>query len=217
MMIHEITVLAGRYKKRRRIGRGESSGWGKTAGRGHNGAKSRSGYSAKKAFEGGQMPYFRRIAKRGFTNVQFRTDFWIVNLGAILDHPSFASGGEVNAEQLIEAGLIRDRSRPLKILGDLGERADTGLGVALAITAERVTDSVRKLVIDAGGSVKETGTRRDRVRGVDRSSEDRRPKNLTKKPKNRAAKDFSHLMGKVAAGKGKSDSGKAKGGKSKKS
>ena len=205
MMIHEITVLAGRYKKRKRIGRGESSGWGKTSGRGHNGAKSRSGYSARHAFEGGQTPYFRRIAKRGFTNVQFTTDFWVVNLGAILDHPNFAKGGEVNAKGLIGAGLIRDTSRPVKVLGDLGDHADRGLKVKLDIKADRVTESVRRMVTDAGGTVHESGTRRDRVRGIDRNSEDRTPTNLTKKPKMRAAKDFSHL-----------DTGKDDGKKSKK-
>lgn len=194
MMIHEITVLAGRNKKRKRIGRGESSGWGKTSGRGHNGAKSRSGYSARFAFEGGQTPFFRRIAKRGFTNVQFTTDFWVVNLGAILDHPSFAKGGAVDSKTLIDAGLIRDTSRPVKVLGDLGDYAEGGLKVKLDIKTDRVTDSVRKIVTDAGGSVHESGTRRDRVRGIDRNSEDRKPTNLTKKPKMRAAKDFSHLV-----------------------
>lgn len=206
MMIHEITALAGPYKKRKRIGRGESSGWGKTSGRGHKGAKSRSGYSAKKAFEGGQMPYFRRMAKRGFTNVQFTTEFWVVNLGAILDHPSFAKGGDVDAQKLIDAGLIRDETRPLKVLGDLGDHAEKGLSVALKIKANRVSDSVRKLVTDAGGSVEEVGTRRDRVRGVDRNSEDRTPKNLTKKPKLRAAKDFSHLEKDKSKGQGKDKS-----------
>jgi len=198
--------MAGTYKRRKRIGRGEASGWGKTAGRGHNGAKSRSGYSAKKAFEGGQMPYFRRMAKRGFTNVQFRTDFWIVNLGAIIEHPSFAGGGEVNAQRLIDAGLIRDTSRPVKILGDLGAKSESGLNVKLQITADRVTAGARKSVESAGGSVQETGTRRDRVRGVDRNSGDNTPKNLTKKPRLRAAKDFSHLMGNDAKDKSKKKS-----------
>jgi large subunit ribosomal protein L15 len=188
MMIHEITALAGQYKKRRRVGRGEASGYGKTSGRGHKGARSRSGYSLKKAFEGGQMPYFRRISKRGFTNVQFKTEFWIANLCDIVAHKDFARGGEVTAERLAKAGLIRDASRPLKVLGDLGEAKE--LKVKLAITAARVSDKVRTLVTGAGGSVTETGTRRDNVRGVDRNSEDRTPKNLNKKPKRRAAKKF---------------------------
>ncbi len=188
MMIHEITVLAGKYKKRRRVGRGEASGYGKTSGRGHKGARSRSGYSAKKAFEGGQMPYFRRISKRGFTNANFKTHFWIANLCDIVAHPDFARGGAVNAERLARAGLIRDTSRPLKVLGDLGDAK--ALKVKLEVTAARVSDKVRELVTGAGGTVNETGARRDIVRGVDRNSEDRSPKNLNKKPKRRAAKKF---------------------------
>lgn len=190
MMIHEVTALAGKYKARKRIGRGESSGHGKTAGMGHKGASSRSGYSAKRAFEGGQMPYFRRLAKIGFSNVNFTTKFWAVNLGDILAHPMFAKGGEVNQARLIEAGLVRDTKRALKILGDLKKLGGKGLSVKLNITAERVTDSVREAVTKAGGSVTESGTRRDNIRGVDRNSDDRRPKNLTKKPKLRAAKTF---------------------------
>jgi hypothetical protein len=81
----------------------------------------------------------------------------------------------------VQAGLIRDDSRPLKILGDLGESKT--LSAKLNITASRVTDSVRKAVTAAGGSVTETGTRRDKTRGVDRNSDDRSPKNLTKKLK----------------------------------
>lgn len=190
MMIHEITPTAGKYKARKRVGRGESSGVGKTSGRGHKGDAARAGYKARHQSEGGQMPYFRRLAKHGFTNVQFKTVFWIANLGDILAHASFAKGGEVNAEKLAAAGIIPDTSRPLKILGDLGSFAEKGLKVKLTINADRVSDKVRKLVGDAGGSVTESGTRRDRVRGVDRNSDDRTPKNLNKKPKRRAAKKF---------------------------
>lgn len=179
MMIHDITAKAGRYKKRLRVGRGEGGGRGKQSGRGNKGAGSRSGTTRRAAFEGGQMPLFRRLRKYGFSNAKFRTDFWIVNLVDITDHAMFAKGGEVNAARLVEAGLIRDDSRALKILGDLGETKK--LGVKLSITANRVSDSVRKAVTAAGGSVTETGTRKDMTRGVDRNSEDRAPKNLTKK------------------------------------
>lgn len=204
MMIHEVTALAGKYKARKRIGRGEGSGHGKTAGMGHKGASTRSGYAAKRAFEGGQMPFFRRLAKMGFTNAGFTTRFWSVNLGTILLHPMFAKGGVVNAARLIEAGLVRDTKRPLKVLGDMKKLQGKGLGVKLDITAERVTDSVRKAVTAAGGSVTEIGTRRDKVRGIDRNSDDRRPKNLTKKPKLRAAKTFDKPAkgGKKAKGDG---------------
>lgn len=180
MMIHDITAKAGRYKKRKRVGRGEGSGHGKQSGRGNKGASSRSGYSAKRSFEGGQMPYFRRLAKFGFTNAPFRTHFWIVNLREIVAHPSFAKGGTVNVKSLQEAGLVRDDSRDLKILGAVG---DEGLKVKLTVEAARVSDKAAQLITQAGGSVKQTGTRRDKVRGVDLTSEDRTPKNLTKKLK----------------------------------
>jgi large subunit ribosomal protein L15 len=178
MMIHDITALAGKYKARKRVGRGTGSGQGKRAGRGQKGAGSRSGTARKTGFEGGQMPYFRRIRKFGFSNAKFTTDFWIVNLRDILDHKNFKKGGDINAQTLIEAGLIRDTSRDLKVLGDVGE---AGVTVKLNITASRVSAKARELVLGAGGQVNETGTRRDMVRGVDRNSEDRSPKNLTKK------------------------------------
>lgn len=182
MMIHEITELAGKYKARKRVGRGTGSGTGRRSGRGQKGASSRSGYSAKRAFEGGQMPYFRRLRKFGFSNVNFTTQYWAVNVRSILAHPMFAKGGTVDVEQLIKAGLVRDTSRDLKILGDL-PKDETGLKVKLNVTAARVTAKARKLIEDAGGSVTETGTRRDKVRGVDRQSGDLTPKNLTKKLK----------------------------------
>ncbi len=179
MMIHDVTALAGKYKQRKRVGRGRASG-GKRAGRGQKGAGSRAGYSRLAQFEGGQMPYFRRLRKYGFTNANFMTHFWIVNLRDIVAHPDFASGGDVNAESLIKAGLIRDTSRPLKILGDTGEAP---LSVKLTVNANRMSANARKQVEGAGGTVAETGTRRDKVRGIDRNSDDRSPKNLTKKLK----------------------------------
>ncbi|MDF1809793.1 MAG: 50S ribosomal protein L15 [Phycisphaerales bacterium] len=183
MMIHEVTAIAGKYKQRKRIGRGVGSGNGKTAGRGMKGAGARTGHSKLYQFEGGQMPFFRRMPKFGFTNANFKTKFWTVNLGAITAHADFKNGGEVNHETLIKAGLVRDTSRDLKILGGLEDGQDK-LNVKLDVKTNRVTDSARKLIVDAGGSVHESGTRRDRVRGVDRNSDDRSPKNLTKKLKN---------------------------------
>jgi large subunit ribosomal protein L15 len=197
MMIHEITRDAGRFKARKRVGRGEGGGRGKTSGRGNKGAGARSGSARKKAFEGGQMPLFRRIRKYGFSNARFETPFWIVNLGDILAHPDFKDGGVVNAQTLIKAGLIRDTSRDLKILGDLGGAGP--LGVRLQIEAARVSASVRRLVTEAGGSVNETGTRRDRVRGVDRNAEDRTPKNLTKKLKRGAKKAAGAVVAEEAS------------------
>jgi large subunit ribosomal protein L15 len=131
------------------------------------------------------MPYFRRLAKFGFTNAAFRTEFWIVNLAEIVAHPAFAKGGAVNVETLVKAGLIRDDSKNLKILGDVGEE---GLKVKLTVTANRISANAKKLIAAAGGSVNETGTRRDKVRGVDLSNPGAAPKNLTKKLKRGGAK-----------------------------
>ncbi len=180
MMIHDITAKAGKYKARKRVGRGEGSGHGKTSGRGHKGQGSRSGYAAKRAHEGGQMPYFRRLPKFGFTNAAFRMEFWIINVGDIVKHAAFAKGGEVSLETLIKAGLVRDDSRDLKILGHVSE---DGVRVKLIVKAARVSAKAKKLIEDAGGSVTQSGTRRDRVRGIDRNAEDQSPKNLTKKLK----------------------------------
>jgi large subunit ribosomal protein L15 len=181
MMIHDITSLAGKYKDRKRVGRGTGSGTGRRSGRGQKGASSRSGYAAKLAFEGGQMPYFRRLRKFGFSNVNFTTHYWIVNLRSILSHPHFAKGGEVNMATLQKAGLVRDDSRDLKILGDIA--ANEKVTVKLNITANRITAKAKTLVTGAGGTIMETGTRRDKVRGIDRMSDDLTPKNLTKKLK----------------------------------
>ena len=84
MMIHEITEKVGKNRKRKRIGRGHGSGQGKQAGRGHKGAGSRRGHSTRFQFEGGQMPYFRRMPKLGFSNVQFLQHIWLVNLRDLL-------------------------------------------------------------------------------------------------------------------------------------
>ena len=199
MMIHDITAMAGKNKSRKRVGRGRGSG-GKRAGRGQKGAGSRRGNSLKTGFEGGQMPYFRRLPKVGFSNVNFASRFWIVNLRDIVAHEDFAKGGDVTAEALSEAGLIRDTSRDLKVLGDVGESGE--FGVKLNVTAARVTASARKHIEGAGGTVTETGTRRDRVRGVDRQSGDATPKNLTKKLKYWEASKKGGDQGNAESGKG---------------
>jgi large subunit ribosomal protein L15 len=182
MMIHDITVLAGRSKKRKRVGRGEGSGHGKQSGRGSKGAKARSGHASKRSFEGGQMPYFRRLRKFGFTNAAFKVQFWTVNIGDIMTHPAFKSGGEINLGTLVKAGLVRDESRDLKILGSMG-KGQTNLSIKLNVSASRVSANARKMIEDAGGKVNETGTRRDKVRGIDPNVPETkaRPKNLTKK------------------------------------
>lgn len=179
MMIHEITALAGKNKSRKRVGRGRASGVGKTSGRGHKGAGSRAGFSRRHQFEGGQMPFFRRMSKRGFTNAQFKTEFWCVNVGDLVRTPEFANGGDVNRETLTNAGLVRDASRPIKILGDL--KGSDALTVALKVDVERCSAGAKAAIEAAGGTVTEQGTRRDTVRGIDRNADDQTPANLTKK------------------------------------
>lgn len=182
MMIHEITEQAGKYKARKRIGRGPGSGRGKTSTRGQKGAGSRAGHSTRYQFEGGQMPFFRRLPRWGFTNAEFKTHFWIVNLRDIAAHPDFAKGGDVTPATLSDAGLVRDTTRDVKVLGSLGE-GETGLKVKLNVKVSRVTGPARKLIEGGGGSIDESGTRRDRIRGIDRNAGDPTPKNLTKKLK----------------------------------
>jgi large subunit ribosomal protein L15 len=146
-MIHEITSKVGRSKARKRIGRGEGSGTGKTSGRGHKGAGSRAGSKRRPAFEGGQMPLFRRIPKRGFTNADFRRLHHIVNLKILEER--LDSGATVTPELLAEMNIIRDTQLPVKILGegDLTKKLD--------ITAARFSSSAREKIEKAGGSVNE--------------------------------------------------------------
>lgn len=147
MMIHEITPTAGSHKKRKRIGRGPGSGHGKTAGRGHKGAGSRSGAtgSIRASREGGQMAWFRRIPKRGFSNAQFTTLYAVVNVGAL--DARFDSGAEVNPEMLVKAGLIRDTKLPVKVLGS-GETTKK-----LQVTAAAFSKSAAEKIANAGGTV----------------------------------------------------------------
>src|SRR5215212_11598780 len=99
---------------KKRVGRGQGSGNGKTAGRGHKGAQSRSGYSFKRGFEGGQMPLHRRVPKRGFHN-PFRTEYAVVNLDALAEQ--FDADTVVTPELLRERGLINSTRHPIKVLG----------------------------------------------------------------------------------------------------
>ncbi len=144
MMIHDITEKAGAYRNRKRVGRGIGSGSGKTCGRGHNGAGSRSGASSPAYREGGQMPFFRRMAKRGFTNAPFKTRYTIVNLSAI--EKRFEDGETVTPETLVKAGLIRSTKLPVKVLGD-GE-----ITKKLQVTAAKFTASASEKISKAGGS-----------------------------------------------------------------
>ncbi len=116
MNITEMTKLAGANKRARRVGRGRGSGHGKTSGRGHKGCGQRAGASRLTMREGGQMPTFRRIPKRGFSNAQFKKRFCIVNVADL--EARFPGGAHVTPQSLREAGLIRTVRLPVKILGD---------------------------------------------------------------------------------------------------
>ena len=142
MKLHDLSPAKGSRKPPKRIGRGPGSGTGKTAGRGHKGQKSRSGYSRRLGFEGGQMPLIRRVPKRGFTNI-FRKEIAVVNLRDLADFE-----GEVTPESLAERGLVR-KGLPVKILGD-GE-----INAALEIKAHHFSKSARSKIEAAGGSCEE--------------------------------------------------------------
>lgn len=143
MELHDLHPAPGAKKTRKRIGRGPGSGTGKTAGKGHKGQKSRSGYSRRYGFEGGQMPLVRRIPKRGFCNI-FRVEYQVVNLRD-LDRV-FADGDTVSAEALVENGLVRGGKRPIKVLGD------GVLKKKLTVQANKFSQSARAGIESAGGS-----------------------------------------------------------------
>ncbi len=107
-------VTGKKHKQKKRVGRGNGSGWGKTAGRGHRGAKSRSGASINVNYEGGQMPLFRRLPKRGFNNKRFQKRPEIINVGDLANWPGEEA---VTPEKLKQAGLIRSAKNGVKILG----------------------------------------------------------------------------------------------------
>src|ERR671915_764330 len=113
MDLSNLRPPKGAKHAKKRVGRGQGSGNGKTAGRGHKGAQSRSGYSYKRGFEGGQMPLHRRLPKRGFNNHDFRTEYAVVNLDQL--DSQFDSGATVNAETLREAGLLRGKQSRIKV------------------------------------------------------------------------------------------------------
>jgi large subunit ribosomal protein L15 len=137
----ELKPATGSRRERKRVGRGPGSGSGKTSGRGEKGQKSRSGYSAKRGFEGGQMPLHRRVPKRGFTNI-FRVTYLTVNVDRLNGLPK---GTEVTPESLHRAGLLPKGTSRVKVLGN-GE-----LKVALTVRVHKFTASAAKKIEAAGG------------------------------------------------------------------
>ena len=138
---HQLKPAAGSRRPRKRVGRGPGSGQGKTAGRGHKGQKSRSGYRRRRGFEGGQMPLYRRLPKRGFTNI-FRVEYRTVNVERL---NGFVAGAVVDPDALSAAGLLRKGRAGVKVLGG-GD-----IGVPLTVRAHRFTDTAVRKIEAAGG------------------------------------------------------------------
>jgi len=148
MMIADVTAKGQKNKRPKRVGRGIGSGSGKTAARGHKGMGQHSNTSVGLA-EGGQLPLFRRIPKRGFSNAAFRTVYQVVNLADLQEQ--FEDGTHVTPVELEEAGLIRSAARPVKILGT-GE-----LSRKLQVEAHRFSASALRKIAEAGGTTKVIG------------------------------------------------------------
>lgn len=144
-----LSAPQGANKKKRIVGRGSSSGRGTTAGRGNKGQQSRSGGKTYVGFEGGQMPLYRRIARRGFSNYPYRKEYAVVNLELIA--AKFAEGDTVNRESLIEKGLLKKSALLVKILGN-GD-----VDKKLTVCADKISAGAKEKIEKAGGSVSVSG------------------------------------------------------------
>ena len=146
MKLHDLRPNeGGGVKAKKRLGRGIASGTGKTAGRGHKGQKARSGGGVRPGFEGGQMPLFRHLPKRGFTNI-FKKQYAIVNVEAL---NQFDNGSDVTLDTLVERGIVKrsDAVDGLRVLGN-GE-----INVSVNVKAEHFTKSAAEKIEAAGGKV----------------------------------------------------------------
>ena len=141
MKLHELKPSPGSSKNRKRLGRGTATGQGKTAGRGMNGQTSRSGGGARPGFEGGQMPLYRRLPKRGFTNI-FGTEFAEINVEVL---NKFEDGAEVTPEVLKSEGIVKKQLDGVKVLGN-GE-----LAKKLTVKAHKFSKSAVEKIEAAGG------------------------------------------------------------------
>ncbi|BAH16921.1 50S ribosomal protein L15 [Macrococcoides caseolyticum] len=142
MKLHEMKPVEGARKERNRVGRGMASGNGKTSGRGHKGQKARSGGGVRLGFEGGQLPLFRRLPKRGFTNIN-RKDYAIVNLDQL---NRFEDGTEITPASLIETGVVSNEKSGIKVLGN-GE-----LSKKLTVKAHKFSASAKEAIEGKGGT-----------------------------------------------------------------
>ena len=142
MKLHELKPAEGSRKERNRVGRGIGSGNGKTSGRGHKGQNARSGGGVRPGFEGGQNPLFRRLPKRGFTNIN-RKEYAIVNLEAL---NRFEDGAEVTAALLLETGIVSNEKAGIKVLGH------GTLSKKLTVKAHKFSASAKEAIENAGGT-----------------------------------------------------------------
>ena len=141
MKLNELSNLNATARKR--VGRGPGSGTGKTSGKGHKGQNARSGGGVRPGFEGGQLPLFRRLSKRGFNNYNFRTVYATVNVG---DLERFEDGTTVTKELLIEAGLVKKELDGIKVLGN-GE-----LTKKLTVKADKFSSTAKTKIENVGGT-----------------------------------------------------------------
>lgn len=140
-----LTVPAGATHKKKIVGRGSSSGWGKTSGKGHKGQQARSGGKVYAGFEGGQMPLYRRVAKKGFSNYPFKKEFYVVNLTML--ETKYSDGETVNKESLMQKGLLRKGSLYVKVLG-------TGdITKKLTVDVDKMSASAKEKIEKAGGTI----------------------------------------------------------------
>lgn len=168
MNLAEAKALGLKFPERKRIGRGVGSGLGKTSGRGHKGAKARAGWSRRIGWEGGQMPLYRRLPKRGFNNKNFEKVFTVVNVS---DLSGFDAGAVVDLQAVLQRGLTskEKHSELFKILGD-GE-----IKQALTVRVDAITQSAREKIEKAGGKVELIEKRPHREKFVAKDGSKRKP------------------------------------------
>ena len=148
MNLENIPTIKGATHPTTRLGRGEGSGHGKTSGKGHKGQKARSGGGIRIGFEGGQMPLYRKLPRRGFNNKNFKVSYQLVNIGQL----DKLEGDTVDRESLIAAGLVRETDLRVKLLGN-GE-----LSKAYTVKGCRVSVSAKSKIEAAGGKIVESTT-----------------------------------------------------------
>lgn len=144
MRLHNLKNTPGAVHRRKRLGNGESSGTGKTCGKGHKGQKARSGGGIRIGFEGGQMPLYRKLPHRGFSNAQFATNYEVVNVGEL---EKLGDEVEANPDTLAKAGVLRAGSKLVKVLGT-GE-----VSKAYKVSAHKFSASAKEKIEKAGGEV----------------------------------------------------------------